>query len=496
MSEEPTYDLKSLLKAMGAGHMENTTYDTAWIARLSEIDANISNQALEWICEHQQEDGSWGGKGAYYYHDKVISTLAAMIALNYRGRRNKDRVQIERGMQALEKITSGATQGLAADPNGATVGFEMIVPTLVFEGERLGIIKQQGDRILGKLSQQRSMKMEKLKGLKINRHLTAIFSTEMAGKDSLHLLDLNNLQEPNGSVAYSPASTAYYLLALNPEDTSALNYLQKAIKDGGAPFVKPFDIFERCWVLWNYTLLDGVDDEMRQLIIPHLEHIKNNWSPAKGVSFTQECALFDSDDTSVSFHSLNHFGYSMDENALLGYEEENHFRCYHYEINPSIGVNAHILHALKGIGYEKDHPTVCKILKFLHDTKIGDTYWFDKWHISPYYITSHIIICCCGYDNELCQSAINWIIKNQREDGSWGYYQNSTAEETAYSLQALKYWQKQGGHISKKIITEGGSWLRKNSSPPFPWLWIGKALYYPYIIVQSVILSALALIEE
>jgi halimadienyl-diphosphate synthase len=231
-------------------------------------------------------------------------------------------------------------------------------------------------------------------------------------------------------------------------------------------------------------------------MIPHLEHIKNNWSQGKGVSFTQGCALFDSDDTSVSFHSLNHFGYSMDTSALLGYEEENRFRCYHYEINPSIGVNAHILHSLKDIGYPKNHPTVRKILKFLHDTKIGDTYWFDKWHISPYYITSHIIICCSGYDNELCQSAIDWIIKNQREDGSWGYYHNSTAEETAYSLQALKYWQKQSGNVSKEIITKGGNWLRKNASPPFPWLWIGKALYYPYIIVQSVILSTLALIEE
>ncbi|MBI5932220.1 MAG: cyclase [Chloroflexi bacterium] len=496
MAEEQIYDLKSLLKVMGSGHMENTTYDTAWIARLNEIDAEISNKALEWICENQLEDGSWGAKGVRYYHDIVISTLSAMIALNYRGRRTQDRIKVERGMQALERITAGATQGLSADPNGATVGFEMIIPTLVSEGERLGIIKQQGDRILGKLARQRSAKMEKLKGLKVNRHLTAIFSTEMAGKDSLHLLDLDKLQEPNGSVAYSPASTAYYLLAVNPNDRLALNYLQETIKDGGAPFVKPFDIFERCWILWNYTLVEGIDDEMRQLIFPHLEHIKNNWVFGNGVSFTQDCALFDSDDTSVSFHILKHFGFPVDINALLAYEEENHFRCYQYEINPSIGVNAHVLHALKDVKYTKNHPTVTKILKFLYDTRIGDTYWFDKWHISPYYITSHIIICCSDYDQRLCQSAINWIVGNQREDGAWGYYENPTAEETAYALQALKFWQKRGGRVSKEIIAKGGNWLKQNAAPPYPWLWIGKSIYYPYLIVQSVILTALAMIEE
>ena len=79
-----------------------------------------------------------------YYHDRVICTLAAMIALSYRGRREHDKVQIEKGKLALERIVGGATQGLQSDPNGATVGFEMIAPTLAAEAEKLGIIKQAG----------------------------------------------------------------------------------------------------------------------------------------------------------------------------------------------------------------------------------------------------------------------------------------------------------------------------------------------------------------
>ena len=32
-----------------------------------------------------------------YYHDRVVCTLAAMIALSYRGHRDHDKVQIESG---------------------------------------------------------------------------------------------------------------------------------------------------------------------------------------------------------------------------------------------------------------------------------------------------------------------------------------------------------------------------------------------------------------
>ncbi len=103
-------EIHQLLKQIGPGRMSSTAYDTAWVARLGEMDPVISNRAMDWICENQLSDGSWGAKDIYYYHDRVICTLAAMIALSYRGRRMHDKAQIERGLDALEKITSGATQ--------------------------------------------------------------------------------------------------------------------------------------------------------------------------------------------------------------------------------------------------------------------------------------------------------------------------------------------------------------------------------------------------
>src|SRR5690349_5325551 len=96
--------VQELLKQIGPGKLSNVAYDTAWIARLGEIDWELSSQALAWLGEHQLRDGSWGAPEPFYYHDRLVCTLAAMIALTYRGRRAQDHAQIERGLFALEKI--------------------------------------------------------------------------------------------------------------------------------------------------------------------------------------------------------------------------------------------------------------------------------------------------------------------------------------------------------------------------------------------------------
>ena len=49
-----------LLKNLGTSNtISSSSYDTAWIARLKNIEPEISNRALEWICENQLADGSW-----------------------------------------------------------------------------------------------------------------------------------------------------------------------------------------------------------------------------------------------------------------------------------------------------------------------------------------------------------------------------------------------------------------------------------------------------
>jgi len=484
-------EISEILKSIKSGQTGCTAYDTSWIALLSGTEPEMSNGAIQWICEHQLPDGSWGAEAPLYYHDRVISTLSAMIILTRRGRRSQDRLQIESGLRALEWITSGATKGLASDPNGATVGFEMLLPSLVAEAEKLGIIKQQSDRILGRISRLRDKKLEKLAGLKINRNITPAFSAEMAGSDMQLLLDPENLQENNGSVGNSPSATAYFALNIKPGNEKALEYLRETTPKGGAPFAAPFDVFERSWILWNLALLRPSDPDILTLVQPHLAHLQSAWQPGYGVGFSANYTPCDSDDTSMTFDAMASFGRKLDIETLLSYEEENHFRCYAMEITPSIGANVHILSALRHTNSDKDHPTIQKIVKFLRKTRQMEGYWFDKWHASPFYITSHAIIALQGYDNQLCSDAVDWIIKAQRADGSWGFYEESTAEETAYAIQALKVWEKNKGRVPAGRIEHGIRWLEQHTEPPYPPMWISKALYCPELVVETIIATAL-----
>ncbi len=485
--------IEKLIEEIGPGHMASTAYDTAWAARLGEIDWEISNLAIQWLAENQLPDGSWGARAPMYYHDRVLCTLAAMIAISYRGRRQEDKAQIEKGKLALERIVGGATQGLRADPNGATVGFEMIAPTLAAEAERLGLIKNQGDRILGRLSQLRAKKVSYLQGKMINRNMTMAFSAEMAGVDGQHMLDIENLQESNGSVGVSPSATAYFATYIKKGDATSLKYLRDTIKpDGGMPNVAPFDVFEIAWALWNLSLIPdlGHDEKLK----PHLEFLSKAWRPQVGIGFAADYTVKDSDDTGLVFDTLLRFGIEKDLASVLAYEEEDHFRCFDLEVNPSISANIHVLGALAQAGLDKNNSSVQKVLDFLGEAKGNDPFWIDKWHSSPYYATAHAVIACAGIANEFVSGAVEWLIKTQNPDGSWGTYL-STAEETAYAIQALWVWNEKAASVPRSVFRQGAQWLEDHMYETYPPLWIGKCLYSPNLVIRSAVISALALAQ-
>lgn len=489
-----------LLTQVGTDSISSSPYDTAWIARLRGIDANLGNRALEWLCQNQNRDGSWGAISPFHYYDRVACTLSAIVALTYEGRRQTDQDRIQRGLEALDRIIAGTTQGLQLGPNGATVGFEMIVPTLVAEAERLGIIKQRKERILGKLAHLRELKMKKLEGLKVSRFITVAHSAEMTGKDKLDLLDVEHLQEKNGSVGASPAATAHFALYVKPGDQNALNYLSQIVTshNGSAPALSPFEIFECVWVLWNLSLtnLYQQDKAIAALCNEHMDYLEKHWQAGQGLGLSQFFSVPDADDTIVAHELFSKFGRSSELGAVLQYEDEEWFRCYHYEANASVDVNIHALGALKQVGYEKSNPSIQKALKFIRANRLSNKYWMDKWNLSPYYTTAHLIIAACGYDDRLCEESIKWILETQEQNGSWGFYYSPTAEETAYCIQALAKWQQYTGRSFRARIQRAAIWLMANCEPPYLPLWIGKSLYCPEVLVKSSILSALALAQE
>lgn len=477
--------------------MSTTAYDTAWVARLAGRGLDLAGPALEWLRRSQLPDGSWGALKPVYHHDRFICTLNAIVALAKYGDIGRNGVQMRSALEALNRHAPA----LVRDPAGATIGFEMIAPPLVDEAARLGIEIDlgRGNSLLEGMKRARELKLRALTGRKITREVTMAFSAEMAGNDGYALLDFGRMQERNGSVGHSPSATAYFLRLT--EDPAALFYLRSVALqsgDGGVPTVAPSDVFEIGWVLWNLSLTPDWQSYWGDEMKPHLDWLEAIWSPGMGVPQAWGYTPHDSDDTGLVFSVLARAGRLQDVEALLHYEEDDYFRCFSLEANPSVSANIHVLGAL--LSYDGDDPrverAVDKVLNFLFRSRTGRLFWFDKWHASPYYATAHCVVALAHSRNEmaeqLMEDAIAWVVGTQDKEGGWGFY-HSTAEETAYALQALWAWQSRGEKVPRRVVERGRDWLERNARPPYPPLWIGKALYCPYLVVQSAIISALTL---
>ncbi len=489
--------ISTLLSEIGPqrSQITETAYDTSWIAQLGELDPELSAHAIEWLREHQLPDGSWGAPRPHYHHDRLICTLGALTALT-RLEHPCDQTRIERGRQSLEP----ELRNLPNDPCGETIGFEVLVPPLLLSAGALETLqKVQTDKrdILAHIIRKRSAKLATLPRNMINRFITVAHSAEMAGLDGQHLLDIDNLQEVNGSIGHSPSATAYFTLYTRYGNLPALQYLQKTVRrlaSGGAPVIAPTDVFETTWVLYNLTLAGPLEPQYQPRYRELLDFLYRTWAPGLGIPQASQYTPRDSDDSGLVYTLLTPHGYTLDIEALFHYESPGHFRCFVVESNPSISANVHVLNALRIAGYPLSHPTVQKILRFLERTRTPRPFWFDKWHTSPYYPTSHTIITCTGYDNNFIQSSINWLLETQRPEGAWGYYM-PTAEETAYVLQALFTWKRAGNSVPPDVLHRGVNWLAQHQNGAYPPLWIGKALYCPIYVVQSAIAGTLRMAE-
>jgi halimadienyl-diphosphate synthase len=327
----------------------------------------------------------------------------------------------------------------------------------------------------------------------ISRHVTMAFSSEMAGTDGKHMLDIENLQEGNGSVGVSPAATAYFATYIKRGDEASLRYLRNVMKpDGGMPNVAPFDIFEIAWALWNLSFIPDLKKNGK--LQPHIDFLSRAWQPKRGVGFAEGYSVKDSDDTGLVYDTLLRFGCEKDLASVLIYEEKDHFRCFDLEVNPSISANIHVLGALGQAGLDQRNSSVQKVIRFLQRAKGQSPHWVDKWHSSPYYATAHAVIACAKFASEVVEDSVKWIIQTQAKDGSWGTYL-PTAEETAYALQALWFWNEHVARVPKNVFKNGVRWLRENMDQPYPPLWIGKCLYNPNLVIRSAVISALSLAQ-
>lgn len=73
-----------MLSTIDDGRISISPYDTAWIALIENIDGSGTPQfpsSLEWIAQNQLSDGSWGVADEFSVCDRLLNTLACVVAL-------------------------------------------------------------------------------------------------------------------------------------------------------------------------------------------------------------------------------------------------------------------------------------------------------------------------------------------------------------------------------------------------------------------------------
>lgn len=483
------------LTAVQTRSIASTPYDTAWVAAiphpLDRRDPRFPS-ALNWICQHQWPDGSWGS-AIPYLHDRIICTLAALIPLVCYGRRHSDYAQVLRG----ERYLWQNAQLLEHYPC-ELVGFELLLPTLAEKAKAAGV---KLPPYIHAFQAERERKLRMLPEQMIySNQVTVAHSLEFLG-DTVDPIRLAGVRGPNGSIGNSPAATAFLLHYL--DDPAAVAYIEGclATDEGTAvPVLEPCEVFDD---LWSAQHLWMGGEAAENVISPALRAILADGLKGKGVSLSPTFPVPDADETAVALVLFHEAGWPVDPTALTYFERDGYFVSFQYERHPSVGVNIHALMALlRYPNYPEREAAIEKIVGFLAETRHQHSFWTDKWHISPHYATGRAMIALqelTSYDPELglnlLQPALEWVLETQNEDGSWGYFGIPTCEETAYALLALRHMDSPSQRVARAIAA-GDAYLQAHRNDARPAMWIDKCLYYPPRIVDTAINAALGWVNN
>ncbi len=482
--ETITTEIEKLLCELGKGRVDGVAYDTAWVGRLAPhyLGHGFEN-SLEWLRQNQYEDGTWGAP-LVHYHDRFISTLAAIVALQESGRELRDHRRIKRGEAALWKLI-----GKLGWDNHDTVGFPILSASLADEATKLGLDVPHppirfGERYRQKVTALLSQTNRDWRGTSLSFSLEAMRNFVNPGDIVL---------EPNNSVHVSPSATAGYLLL--DDNNLALSYLKSVIErdpSGVVPALSPINTFEIAWSL-NFLRRNNAVSKDNFQAKRALEILNAAWTKDVGLTYSSYVSVSNIDDTAAAYTALNWGDYQVSPSVFSFYEMEDHFCCFRGETDQSVGAHVRLLMALRISATDLQcRSWIEKSLYALQKLDANGSFWSDKWHTSPYYVTSAALLALQGVADDLTQARLKWMLKTQNDDGGWGYLGTSTPEETAYCLEALLFWHRTMERIDTIILSAAAKYLvshihDKHYAP----LWIGKSLYTPHNVVKAAILSAL-----
>ncbi|KAK1605571.1 hypothetical protein QYE76_029244 [Lolium multiflorum] len=76
--------IRTALRSIGDGEISISGYDTAMVALVKRLDGGVGPEfpsTITWIIQNQLPDGSWGDEAFFMVSDRIINTLACVVAL-------------------------------------------------------------------------------------------------------------------------------------------------------------------------------------------------------------------------------------------------------------------------------------------------------------------------------------------------------------------------------------------------------------------------------
>nr|XP_009766529.1 PREDICTED: copal-8-ol diphosphate hydratase, chloroplastic-like isoform X3 [Nicotiana sylvestris] len=228
--------VRLMLQCMDDGEISISAYDTAWVALVKDINGSDTPQfpsSLEWIANNQLADGSWGDKSIFLAHDRIINTLACVIALKSWNLHADKR---ELGMSFIrENLSKIGDENAEHMP----IGFEVAFPSLIEIGKKIGIDIPDDSPVLREIYVRGNLKLTRIPKDTMHKVPTTLLHS-LEGMPDLDWQKLLHLQCADGSFLFSPSSTAFALMQTH--DTNCLNYLSNTVqKFNGGDVFKNFE---------------------------------------------------------------------------------------------------------------------------------------------------------------------------------------------------------------------------------------------------------------
>ncbi|GJN16536.1 hypothetical protein PR202_gb03537 [Eleusine coracana subsp. coracana] len=147
--------IRTALRSIGEGEISISAYDTALVSLLGKLDGSdgpLFPSSINWIIQNQLPDGSWGDEAFFMLRDRIISTLACVVALtSWNIHKEKCLLFIRENMWRLSEEAE----------DWMLVGFEIAFPSLLDMAKNLGLDIPYHEPALKEIYTQRKRKLAK-----------------------------------------------------------------------------------------------------------------------------------------------------------------------------------------------------------------------------------------------------------------------------------------------------------------------------------------------